>query len=362
MHKVFSAALLCFCLVWPLAGASSGADRDSPETARKEVHGRLLLLLDRQEQLNRTMAACRKELDEITLGLAQAQAKTKELEREQAGMSQALDKIKGQAVLAAAELKTSQERYEASLRALYLRGPEASTWLLVSSNDLKEALIHLRSFTMLVSSLKARLDVLRQRQRDLAAQKAQVAYRHNELLEIKAAMGEQQRRLIFLHGQHQELLADLKEHQRLLDSNINALREAEARLARTFALIPARQGVLANRGRLSPPVEGQVVGRSGPGRQGVIMEARPGAPVRSPWWGRVVFAGPLAGYGRVAVVDHGQRVHTVLAHLGALSVETGQELKAGQVVGAVDAGGRLYLEVRKATRPENPLLWLRLNP
>ena len=73
-------------------------------------------------------------------------------------------------------------------------------------------------------------------------------------------------------------------------------------------------------------------------------------------------ASVLPGYGRVVVVDHGMRVHTVLAHLGTLSVEPGQAVKAGQTLGAVDLNGRIYLEVRRETRPENPLHWLRLGP
>jgi septal ring factor EnvC (AmiA/AmiB activator) len=70
----------------------------------------------------------------------------------------------------------------------------------------------------------------------------------------------------------------------------------------------------------------------------------------------------LAGYGKVVVIDHGSRIHTVLAHLGTLSVEKGQSVRPGQVVGAVDHSGRLYLEVRRGTRPVDPLAWLRLAP
>jgi septal ring factor EnvC (AmiA/AmiB activator) len=105
-----------------------------------------------------------------------------------------------------------------------------------------------------------------------------------------------------------------------------------------------------------------VVGRGDEQRPGLIIQAPPGAPVRAPWEGTVVHAAPLAGYGLVLVLDHGARVHTVLAHLGGLRAEAGQRVAAGQVVGQVDPGGRLYLEVRKAAKPENPMEWLRLDP
>jgi septal ring factor EnvC (AmiA/AmiB activator) len=180
-----------------------------------------------------------------------------------------------------------------------------------------------------------------------------------------------------MQADRKSLITELSAQGKRLDVSIAALTEAETRLARTFALPggpppegkpppkPApnpRTNVVKARGSLSPPVEGRVVGRAGPGRRGVVLETRPGAPVRAPWAGTVVYAATLNGYGRVVVLDHGQRVHTVLAHLGMLSVEKGMQCEPGQVVGAVDGAGRLYLEVRRGTRPVNPLTWLRLKP
>jgi murein hydrolase activator len=176
-----------------------------------------------------------------------------------------------------------------------------------------------------------------------------------------------------MQEEHKALLDDLSSHEKRMEESISALTEAETRLARTFALPGAHQkqktssakpspSVVKARGTLSPPVEGKVVGRAGPNRRGVVLQARPGAPVRAPWAGTVVYAATLNGYGRVVVLDHGQRVHTVMAHLGTLSVEKGMQCRPGQVVGAVDGAGKLYLEVRRGTRPVNPMTWLRLKP
>jgi septal ring factor EnvC (AmiA/AmiB activator) len=43
-------------------------------------------------------------------------------------------------------------------------------------------------------------------------------------------------------------------------------------------------------------------------------------------------------------------------------VAGGQAVAAGAVLGQVGGDGRLYLEVRREARPENPLDWLRLGP
>ena len=352
-----SGILLALCLASMPAQA-----QNSVENARKEVRGRLSLLLDRQDQLDRTVTACRRDISEIDEDLNHLEIQTKKLENERRGMSSRLSALKAQVDDTAARLDERRDLFQRSLRSLYLWGPEASAWLLSSAQNFHDALTRSQALTALLKSLKKRLEKLQKHQSELTAKRTQLAYRHNEILEIEASLVLHKTHLQTLKKRRGALLLDLKENQEVLAGNIQALKDAEARLARTFALSPRGRGVVANRGRLAPPVEGEVVGRTGPARRGVVLKARPGAPVRSPWWGRVVFAGPLSGYGKVAVVDHGQRVHTVLAHLGALSVEKGQKLKAGQVVGAVDAAGRLYLEVRRATRPENPLIWLHLNP
>ena len=167
-------------------------------------------------------------------------------------------------------------------------------------------------------------------------------------------------------------MADLERRNQALAANLQTLREAQERLARTFALAPSAPGAdafadnhgdaLAARGRFTIPVRGQVLSRGDAQRPGLIIQAPPGAPVRAPWAGTVVHAAPLAGYGLVLVLDHGSRVHTVLAHLGQVEASPGQKVSAGQTVAQVDQSGRLYLEVRKAARPENPMDWLRLDP
>jgi septal ring factor EnvC (AmiA/AmiB activator) len=92
-----------------------------------------------------------------------------------------------------------------------------------------------------------------------------------------------------------------------------------------------------------------------------MMLAQAQASVRSPWHGRVVYAGVISGYGHLIVVDHGERVHTVLGYLGGISIKPGALVKPGSVVGYLDKSGQLYVEIRKDARPQDAMKWLRLN-
>ncbi len=96
---------------------------------------------------------------------------------------------------------------------------------------------------------------------------------------------------------------------------------------------------------------------------GVDLAASLGTPVRSAWPGRVQHAGPAGGYGLTIVIDHGQGIHTVYAHLSQALVAAGREIPAGVTIGLVGSTGistgpHLHYEVRQDGKPVDPLAWL----
>ncbi len=115
------------------------------------------------------------------------------------------------------------------------------------------------------------------------------------------------------------------------------------------------------RGDLPLPASGdvQLVDRESNGGPGLQVRTRMGGAVRAIAAGRVVFAGEQSAYGRVVIVDHGQRYYTVYAGLGTVEVRPGDELSRSARVGSTGADGVL-LEIRKGTRSVPPRPWLGL--
>ena len=79
--------------------------------------------------------------------------------------------------------------------------------------------------------------------------------------------------------------------------------------------------------------------------------------------GTVIFAGRQSGYGAIVILRHGDDLATVYAHASALLVSEGDEVEQGTPIARVGRSGRttgphLHFEVRKGTRPRNPLLYL----
>jgi len=91
--------------------------------------------------------------------------------------------------------------------------------------------------------------------------------------------------------------------------------------------------------------------------KGVDISAPTGTAVRATADGVVVHAEPSGAYGRL--VDHGSGLQTCYAHLSRFYVHQGQEVRTGELVGAVGSTGRvtaphLHYEVRVGGAPMNP--------
>jgi hypothetical protein len=110
---------------------------------------------------------------------------------------------------------------------------------------------------------------------------------------------------------------------------------------------------------------------------GVEFENEFGTPVHAAAAGLVIFAGPDHAaiyspwpeyYGNLIVIDHGNDLFTLYAHLSKVDVETGDEVTVGEKIGEVGRSGvaigaHLHFEVRRGDVEDyfsvvNPELWL----
>ncbi len=93
--------------------------------------------------------------------------------------------------------------------------------------------------------------------------------------------------------------------------------------------------------------------------KGITITARQGMPVRALMGGKVAFAGPFRGYGRLLILEHEQGFHSIMAGMESLNVTLGQKVAAGEPVGKMsDAASpppELYYEIRENGVSIDPL-------
>ena len=89
---------------------------------------------------------------------------------------------------------------------------------------------------------------------------------------------------------------------------------------------------------------------------GLTLAPRPGAQVVAPAAGRVAFAGPYRGYGRIVIVEHRGGWTSLVTGLARADVAVGEQLVAGAPLGiAGQSGPSVTLELRRDGEPVNPL-------
>lgn len=96
-------------------------------------------------------------------------------------------------------------------------------------------------------------------------------------------------------------------------------------------------------GRISGVYGSQRVYNGKPGRPhyGVDVARPTGTPVRAPAPGVVTLAEPDLFYsGGTVILDHGYNLSSTFLHMSALDVKVGDQLDAGDLIGAVGATGR----------------------
>lgn len=192
---------------------------------------------------------------------------------------------------------------------------------------------------------------------------------------------ERRRQLAAAEARQERLLASARDERRELLERAESLVEKERKLSNLIDFLLGREPAPLGgrpiqdfRGVLDWPLRGEVVLGYGPRKDPryrtevphngieILPEAAgatdgPPAEVHSVYPGKVLFAAPFEGYGQTVIVHHPGRVFSLYAGLDELLVSQGDVLELGDPVGAV--AGRVYFEIRRENRPEDPLEWLR---
>lgn len=217
------------------------------------------------------------------------------------------------------------------------------------------------------------------------AVRANLQQRKTELDERRQTLAKAQEAVQEEAEKKKEILASLKQEK---ESRVRALKELEMAAARLQKMVddltrearirppevPSGTGLGVLRGRLDWPVRGELKREFGKSkhrefatdvfRNGIDIDAHIGDEIRAVERGRIVFADRLAGYGKMIIVDHGERYYTIYAHLAEFTKKNGDTVRRGEPIGLVGdsdslTGAGLYFEMRKDGRSIDPMPWFR---
>ncbi len=375
MKRLIVLGLLLATPAWPVWAEPTPQQRLSATTQQ------LTQSQTRTNNLRAQEAAIDAELQGLRSKLVAAATAADRSEKDLSDLESSLADLEGTAarrgVLLAAQRQQLSETI-ALLQRLALTPPAAQLFnptppidRLRTDLQLKALLPEIEKRSSELAATVADLRLLQQRleskRRSVLAEQRKLSAQQTELNKL---MDERSQRLAStrtLHSREQERatrLANQAQNLRELLERMEREQQQEREVTAPAPPVATARALPAGAARRLP-VSAAAVLRFGERDEfgniakGITLRPRAGAIATAVADGRVAFAGPFRGYGRVLIVEHTGGYHTVLAGLGRVTVEVGQRVTAGEPLGAVsaqqDPPPELYFEVRHEGAPVDPL-------
>ena len=153
----------------------------------------------------------------------------------------------------------------------------------------------------------------------------------------------------------------------------NVVETEKKKLPKTPAV---QEGFPGQKGLLDPPVNGTVTilfGQKIKGKfqsstisNGIDIWVKKGVEITAIYEGKIIHSGYLRGYGNLLIIDHGQQYFSLISRAADYYKKDGLKVAKGEIIGMTGEGDPLYgeglhFEIRKGSKPEDPLLWFKKN-
>jgi murein hydrolase activator len=380
MARLAGFALLFFTgLIAALAYAAS-ADRDLDGIKKKiELEKRVLSQVKKKESsVVESLSQVEIELERKNKQLKQSTSKldfvVSEMHKKQAETVRLRESLEQRKTYLARRADALYRWQRGASPFMILNGDLSLSSLLKRKYYLQSTVAFDREMVQSLNEQATRQETLTE---ELARKRQDVDAQRRELTEVKEAVQKEAQKkrelLASIRGEkesRQRALKDLEQAALRLQKMIEELSRRSA--GKSSKEAPAGSGLESMRGKLEWPVKGQLIGGFGKTkhhefstdvfRKGLEIEAPVGEEIRAVEKGKIVFADRFSGYGKMLIIDHGDRYYTVYAHLSDFLKKSGDPVKRGEAVARVGdseslVGSKLYFEMRKDGRSIDPTPW-----
>lgn len=359
-------------------------DRDNARKRAEELEAAAERASEAAERTARQSAALAARIQQSEAAIALAEARLAIIDRQQRALAARLA-VRQQPVV---RLTAALQRFSRRPLALSVMRPGSVREMVYMRALLASTLPEVQQRTAaLRGELKRAADLQGAAIQTVAAlrgSESELERRRTELAELEARQRLVSREATGAANQEAERAVALAEEARDLDALLERLDEAGS-LREQLAMLPgpivrpprpAASEVVAVQERVTSgevpappgyqlPVAGRTLagfgsaGEAGVPSKGVTMAPRNGAQVVAPGPGRVVFAGPYRGYGRIVIIEHDGGWTSLVTGLARIDVAVGAELLGGAPIGiAPQRNPSITLELRRSGEAVNPLDFL----
>lgn len=373
----------------PLPGASGLDSRIAQEEARMRIlEKQISEHQKRAKQMGEKEKGVLTQLNSLDQKKKVTEQRIRVLELKLEKVKNTISNLRAEVRLTEQELAEMMHVFENRLVDIYKYGGVAEFNLLLSSTTAHEAMETSYLLNRIALQDQAMISGMLEKKDRLIKAAAQMEQQEKELSENTSRLNGERKTFrneinksnVFLgkvrqeRSLHEQAVKELLQSQKEIQQTVTALmrkkRDEESRNKGRSA----QYTYLPSGGQLSWPVQGQITSTFGQRvhpvfktkmmHTGMDIRAPRGTPVRAAGPGEVLFAGWLRGYGQVIIIDHGNNLSSVYAHLSSMSVREGSAVKKGQTIGAVGStgtatGAHLHFEVRVGGDARDPMRYLR---
>ncbi|KAB2950992.1 peptidoglycan DD-metalloendopeptidase family protein [Heliorestis acidaminivorans] len=339
-----------------------------------------------QQQINNTRRELeqRKREERTILGrLDIVKREISQTERAIYELGRQMDVVEKQIGQAQKELEEAQKRHDEQLellkmrmRDMYINGNVSYVEVLLEATHIVDFLTRLDLMEKIVEQDAKLIRQIEAEERAIAAHKANLEVRKNELSELKQNAEAERRRLNEQSQEHQQLLEEVTSQKEVVEQMLDDLERTSRQLESMIRNLQLQQNraamgtgpmafPLPQNARVTSPYGGRIhpVLKTSRFHTGVDFAASTGTPILASQTGIVIFAGSSGGYGNTVILDHGGGTSTLYAHMSVIGVREGQTVQKGERIGAVGSTGwstgpHLHFEVRQNGQHVNPMPYI----
>ncbi len=358
---------LCLCCTSGIA-----QQQDELEALQQQIKQKQQTIEQRLSEAKALQAQLRKaELNvaEVAKRLNQTQVKLEQNHAEQSHLQQQQKDLLKQ-------LSGQQDMLADQLRSAFMAGNYDYVKMLLNQQDVGKFERVLSYYQYVNEARQKEIVHFRELVAEVEKVKQALVVKAEELKELTAKQAEQQQNLekekrareVTLVQVNRQIASDSAQVEQL-QINEQALIKAIEEAQRQAQTPQALEGLSKQKGKLQAPTKGRVQNLFGSRRQGqvrwkgIIINGNEGSSVNAIYYGRVLYADWLRGFGLVTVIDHGDGYMSLYGHNQALLKQVGDTVEAGETIALVGQSGgqtspNLYFEIRHKGAPLNPVSWL----
>ncbi len=289
-----------------------------------------------------------------------------------------LNRMKSRKAIAEVEYVKIYDGIKSRIREIYKTQRKGFFELLLTSNDINTFIDRLHYEEIIMKEDYKRMQDARQKAEEIARLEQSIAAEQASLNQSRRQLLKQKRDIESNIEYNKKMINKLRTNRAYYERSENELARQSASLE---AMLSQRtpsmsSGIKVTTGFIRP-LAGSITSPFGyrvhpifktrKFHSGIDIAAPMNTPIKASNTGKVIMAGWYGGYGKVVIIDHGivrgQAITTLYGHLNSISVQQGQQVKQGQVIGRVgttgySTGPHCHFEVRVKGQPRNPLNYI----